>query len=424
MRAGQEAGHQVNFDNNDGNPEGISIAQFNVDNGARVTSTTAFLDKTTRSSLKNLVVVTKTLVSKLMTEDGRITGVQTIPTSKTGINVPIVILARREVILTAGCFQSPQLLLLSGIGPAEDLEAIGIPVVHDLQAVGQNLQDHSSLTCEFLIEPSIKGHNQLLNDPVALEYAIKQYQSTNDGPLSVFGASAATIFPKIPRLSESDEYAKLPMITKEFLNAKNRPSTEIWMHSGPLFYTGPCLPDASVLVIQGLCQNNLSQGYLKLATKNPRDLPLINPGYLTHPYDVEIAKETVREILKLAKTATFSSIIQSTLLGPRSPTDPSELPSVTGEDDKIIEDFVRDTLTQGFHSMSTCIMGRPSDRNKVVGPNFQVDGLKGLRIADMSVCPILTSNHTQINAYLIGERCAELVIEDNGRERTRNGSKL
>lgn len=413
MLAGQEAGHEINLDNNDGDLEGISIAQFNIDNGVRVTSTTAFLDKNTRSRLKNLMVITKTMVSRLITENGRVIGIQVLPTSKTSADIPITIKARKEVILTAGCFQTPQLLLLSGIGPAEHLEELGIPVVHDLPAVGQNLRDHSALACEFIIDPSIKGHNQLLNDPVVLKNALNQYKATGSGPLSVFGASAAIIFPKIPALLESDEYTRLPLETKNFLSVKNRPSTEIWLHSGPLFYTGTCPPDASVLVIEGLCQNNLSRGSLKLATKQPRDFPLIDPGYLTHPYDLEIAKETVREILKLAKTPTFSNIIRSILLGPRSSADSNKLPEVTGVDDGITEDFVRDTLTQGFHSMSTCVMGKSSESNKVVRTDFRVEGLEGLRIADMSVCPILTSNHTQINAYLIGERCAELVLAEH-----------
>jgi hypothetical protein len=104
MSAGQEAGHQVNLDNNDGNPERISIAQFNVHNGERATSATAFLDTNTRSSLKNLVVVAKTLVSKLIIKTGQITGVQVLPTTKIGRDVPATLHARKEVILTAGCF--------------------------------------------------------------------------------------------------------------------------------------------------------------------------------------------------------------------------------------------------------------------------------------------------------------------------------
>jgi choline dehydrogenase len=144
------------------------------------------------------------------------------------------------------------------------------------------------------------------------------------------------------------------------------------MHSGQLFYTGPCPADVSVLVIEGLCQNNVSRGSLKLASTNLRDFPQIDPGYLTHPYDVQIAVETVREILKLAETKAFSSIIESILLGPRSPLNEKLLALSSAIDDTVIEEFVRETLTQGFHSMSTCVMGKSTDESKVVGNDFKL----------------------------------------------------
>ncbi|RDW95046.1 hypothetical protein BP5796_00809 [Coleophoma crateriformis] len=413
MQAGQEAGHQVNLDNNDGDPLGISIAQFNVDNGARVTSATAFLGQDARLKMSNLVVVTKTFVSRLVASKDSITGVELLSSVSSGPDSPISIKANREVILTAGCFQTPQLLLLSGIGPSLQLKELGIPVVKDIPAVGQNIQDHSAFACEFIITPSIPGHNQLLHNPVALEKAVKEYNATKTGPLATFGASASIIFPKLPRVLNSKDFDALPSETKMFLDKRTRPSTEIWMHSGPLFYTGPCPPDASVLVIEGLCQNNLSRGSLKLKSRDPRQLPEIDPGYLSHPFDVRIAVETLREIVKMAQTPTFSSIIQSILLGPRSPSDSSKLASIAGDDEAVLEEFMRETLTQGFHSMSTCVMGKEGETNRVVGKDFKVDGIKGLRIADMSVCPILTSNHTQVNAYLIGERCAEFVLKDS-----------
>jgi hypothetical protein len=128
-------------------------------------------------------------------------------------------------------------------------------VIKDLP-VGQNLHDPSALACEFIIDPSIAGHNQLLNDPAALKEATERYAATKDGTLSMFGASAAIVFPKFPQLDDTPEFRALLPSTKDFLEATGRPSTEIWMHSGPLFYAGPCPPDASALVVEGLCQNN------------------------------------------------------------------------------------------------------------------------------------------------------------------------
>jgi choline dehydrogenase-like flavoprotein len=421
MRAGQEAGHKVNLDNNDGDEEGISIAQFNVNNGTRVTSSTAYLE-TSVKDMKNLIVVTNALASKLLIENKQVKGVEILHANKLGGREKVVAWAMKEVILTAGCFQSPHLLLLSGIGPAEDLGTLEIPLIANIP-VGQNLQDHSALACEFIIDPTIAGHNQLLNDPKELKEATERYAQTKDGPLAMFGASAAIIFPKLQQLHRTKEFKELDNATRTFLEAKGRPSTEIWMHSGPLFYTGPCPPDASVLVIEGLCQNNLSRGSLKLASSDPRELPNIDPGYLSHPYDIHIAIETIRSILQLARTPTFSSIIQSVLLGPRSPVDEKTLAADSGEDDTVIEVFVRETLTQGFHSMSTCTMGKDENKNKVVDKQFKVVGVERLRVADMSVCPILTCNHTQVNAYLIGQRCAELIVGEWGGVK-RRGTKL
>lgn len=410
MTASEEAGHHVNPDNNDGDTIGVSIAQFNVDLGTRVTSATAFLDESSKQRLNNLVVVTGTLCSKIRFHDKSISGVELLPTTEIEGRNSVEVGCRREVVLTAGTFQSAQLLLLSGIGPAADLASVGIPVVNDLQAVGQNMQDHTALACEFIVRDDIAGHNQLLNNPVALKAAMEEYQCSQTGPLAMFGASAVIIFPVLEKLLFSKAFQGLPERTTSFLTKRGRPSTEIWMHSGPLFYLGPCPEDASVLVIEGLCQNNISRGTLKLSSNDPRTPPTIDIAYLSHQYDLQVAIETVREIIRLSRTPAFSAIIKTALLAPGI----SEPQSVTSlrDDDASIEKFVRETLTQGFHAMSTCIMGKSEDSNKVVTSDFRVQGVEGLRIADMSVCPILTSNHTQINAYLIGERCSMLILQD------------
>lgn len=407
----EQVGHVVNPDNNDGNAEGLAIAQFNTDNGVRRTSATAFLHPEARSRLDNLTIITDTLCSKVLFEGKRAVGVELL--SATDQSSPLTrVRTAREVILCAGAFASPQILLLSGVGPKEDLAQQGVPCVHNLPAVGQNIQDHTALACEFIIDKSIAGHNQLLNDATALEAAREEYEKSQTGPLAMFGASAIVLFPRLAGLFATQEFANLPAETRRFLKTEGLPSTEIWMHGGPLFYLGPCPPDASVLCVEGLCQNNQSRGKLTLASTNPRDLPRIDPAYLAHPYDLRIAVETLREIIKVAESPAISSIRVSTLHGPRSPMDESVLASADGRDDAILEKFVKETLTQGFHSMSTCVMGRAGEENRVVGSDFKVVDVEGLRVADMSVCPILTTNHTQINAYLIGERCADLVLKD------------
>ena len=414
LQASEEAGHEICQDLNDGNPLGASVTQSNVDNGVRVTSAGAFLGR--QHHYENVTIVTGALASRLVFHGHRIVGVEILRAEEQQDAQPILVHAKEEVILTAGSFQTPQLLLLSGIGPASHLSSLGIPVIQNLPAVGVNMQDHSALSCEFVVKPEIVSHNQLLNDARALKEATAEYQSSHTGPLAVFGCSAAVLFPRLDGVLRSPEMENLLHAQRTFIEAKHRPSTEIWMHSGPLLYTGPCPPDASVLCIEGLCQNNLSRGSLHLSSRDPRRLPIISPEYLSHSYDLRVAKETLREILRLTETPSFSSIIESVLQGPRSAHDQSKLSS-SDADDTVLEKFVRENLTQGFHAMSTCVMGASTEPNRVVGPDFQVQGIQGLRIADMSVCPILTSNHTQVNAYLIGERCAEMIIADTYRSK-------
>ncbi|KAK5384020.1 hypothetical protein LTR20_008152 [Exophiala xenobiotica] len=403
LEASEQAGHVLNPDNNDGDPIGFAIAQFSVRDGVRVTSANAFLGQAQRQRLSNLTIVNNTLCSRVLFRATKTTGVELVPSkpssSSGGPRRAVCVGVNQEVIPTAGTFQSAQLLLLSGIGPQADLEALSIPVVVESPAVGQRIRDHSAFACEYIVTPEIAGHNQLLNSPDLLKVAQEDYALTKTGPMAMFGASAALIFPRLPAVLSSTEFNQVDKTTQDFLEEPTRPSTEIWMHSGPLFYMGPCPPDASVLVIEGLNQNCLSEGHLRLRSRSPYDLPLVDPRYLTHPLDHRVAIETVREILRLARTDALGKIIQKPLLAP------------TGDSEAHLDNFIRDNLTQGFHSMGSCVMGRSDDPRRVVNSRFEVEGIQGLRVADMSVCPILTCNHTQVNAYLIGFRCAELVVQ-------------
>ena len=374
----------------------------------RVNSANAFLGHQHRQD--NVTVATDALASRLAwAERGciRVIGVEVLRAKQQAMQ-PIVVHAKEEVILTAGAVQSPHLLLLSGVGPMSHLASLGIPVVQDLPAVGANLQDHSRVSCAVAINQEILGQNQVLRDPRQLKEATAEYQSTHTGPLAFLGSSGAVLFPRLEGILRSHETASLPHAKRKFIEATHRPTTEIWMTSMPV---GLCSPDTSVLSLNGFCQNNLSRGSVRLSSRDPRQFPIVDPGYLSHGYDLRVAKETLREILRLTETPSLLSIIESALLGPRSAHDQSKLAS-SDADDTVLENFVREHLSQGYHIMSTCVMGPSTDPNRVVGPDFRVQGVQGLRVADLSVCPILTSNHTQANAYLIGERYAEMIVAD------------
>ena len=275
------------------------------------------------------------------------------------------------------------------------------------------MQDYSAVPIELLIDTSIAGHNQLLRNPEALASARKEYDTHQTGPLAIFGASEAVLFARLPELYASSEFQSLSSESQTHLSNSSRPSTEIWFHSGPIFYRDPLDDDDRVLATVGLCQNNLSKGSVRLESSDPRRYPLIDPGYCTEPYDWRIAIETVKLQLRIFKTPALQLIIRKPLLGPGNLDAAGNLTLCAQDDEEAIRTFLAETLDHGYHAMSTCVMGGEENKERVVDPQFRVVGLEGLRVADMSVCPILTNNHTQINAYLIAERCAQSILGEN-----------
>jgi choline dehydrogenase-like flavoprotein len=161
--------------------------------------------------------------------------------------------------------------------------------------------------------------------------------------------------------------------------------------SGPLYYKGDALKETdSVIAHEILLQNCLSKGSVKLASADPLIPPLVDPNYLSHPYDVRMAIEALRQLLRIAQTDTYRKILKGTLVGPwfqlgnLEDLDPDTLP------EDVLEEFARDTITQGLHGVSTCKMSRADDLMGVVDNEFRVRGVNGLRVADISVCPMLT----------------------------------
>lgn len=409
LKACNNTGIPLCLDNNSGNPIGASLAQFNNSNGVRSYAANAYLDASTRQKLSNLKIMTDASILKVRIEDEKAVGVEL---REETTNVDLFVTCRREVILSAGTFGSPQILMHSGIGPREQLASVGIPCVRDLAGVGQNMLDHSILTVEYRVDDSIPAHNQIFADPKLLADADSQYARDRTGPHSEFGTSGSVAFPRMQRLYQSPEFGELNDYQKSYMLEETRPSAEIWLGSGPSAYTGEILPEHSYMTFELLLQNNLSRGTLALRSNNPSEPPIIDPAFLSHPYDKRIAIETVRQALSIGKSGVYADVIRDMVHGPR------------GDDDASILEFVRANLGQGYHSLGTCAMGPESNSARVVDVEFKVVGVQGLRVADLSVCPILTCNHTQINAYLIGEKCASTTANCHNTERVASVARL
>lgn len=396
VKACQEIGINICHDINSGNPVGVGLAQTNTRNGVRSYAANAYLDDDFRARHPNLTIRTNTTVRRLVFEGRRVVGV--VVSHPDGDREEAAIMCNEQVLLCGGTIASPQILLSFGIGPKDELTQLGIEVVQDAPGVGRGMLDHSILTLEYRVTDPAIDHRRLFDDKALLEAAEAQYQRDRTGPLSVFGTSGAVAFPKIERLQESSEFADLSQEIKEYLMHPERPSAEIWLGSGYAAYQGPVIPGEAFATHELLLQNNLSRGAVTLERSEGGLRVVIDPGYLSHPYDRRIAIKTIRTTLELSRAKAYDGVIEEMVHGPKK------------DDDESILDFVRTNLGQGFHSVGTCRMGTDPDPMNVVDTDFNVKGVEGLKVADLSVCPILTCNHTQINAYLIGARCAESLI--------------
>lgn len=244
--------------------------------------------------------------------------------------------------------------------------------------------DHSILSIEYLLQPqSQPDHAQLFLSPNLLSAAKAEYADSKSGPLAMFGSSSVVAFPKLPLLYSSPEFAVLPPGVRQYMLEPTRPSAEIWLGSGPAAYNGDGDEKLSVedsyMTHELLLQNNLSTGSVTLASKNPREAALVDPNFLSHPFDQRIAIETVREAVRLANGRAYEGIIRKKVHGP----------DVGASDEELLQ-FARKNLGQGYHSMGTCKMGAIEDKMAVVDTRFRVIGTEGLRVADLSVCPVLT----------------------------------
>ncbi len=350
--------------------EGVAPIQMNVRGGFRRSTARAYL-KPARGR-PNLRVETGVSVQKLLVEAGRVVGCQ----ARRADGSVAEFRAAREVVLCAGAVMSPTLLMLSGIGDGAALQALGIPVVHALPGVGQNLQDHLIVRFGFRTRPARTLNEltatKLRMGAMALGYALKR-----TGPMAV-GATEATLFARVTPGAEEAE------VQFQFINFSLTPGRgyELPKHPGFMFNFGQCRPD--------------SRGSLTLRSPDPADKPAIRANYLSHPNDQHVMLESSRLARRLARTAPFADFVTEELQPP---------PDVV-ENDAMLA-YIRETGTTVYHPCGTCRMG--DDATAVVDPQLRLRGLAGLRIADASVMPLVPSSNIQPAVMMIAERAAEMM---------------
>lgn len=330
--------------NGDRQEDGAGLLQFSVTKDfQRASAAVAYLDPARERP--NLAVETGAEATRLLFDGDRASGVEYVQGGRT-----YQASARREVIVCAGAFLSPKLLLLSGIGPAEHLRSLGIPVVCDLPGVGQNLQDHLQL-------------------PVVYQSRVPRTM-----PKLLTGN---TLFTN----TRTDRVDAPPDLQLNFTPALPAPFVPILNVPVPVGIFLPILiqPD--------------SVGEVRLRSADPHDPPVINPNYLHADADVQTLREALRIIRKLVKTGPMAEQYEGEL----SPGLDSDL-----------DTFIRTQTTTIWHPVGSCRIG--TDDMAVVDPALRVRGVRGLRVADASVMPTVTSGNTQAACFVIGEKAADLVL--------------
>lgn len=379
LKACQENGINYNPDFNSGKQAGCGLYQVTMRDGLRCSAAVAYLNPA--RSRRNLRIETNSKVLRVLVENGRAVGVEYQQGSQRK-----VLRAEREVIVSAGAIGSPTLLLRSGIGPADHLRSVGVPVVHDLKGVGENLQDHVDM---FLIYELTGPHSYDKYKKLHWQaWAGLQYALFRNGPVTSNICEGGLFW-----YGKDDD--PLPNLQYHFLPGAG-------VEEG-----ADSVPSGNGCTLNVYQTRPRSRGTIRLRDGNPSSAPLVDPNYLADPYDVECLAEGVRIGQEIMQQSALSKYV-SRSYRPLQPLN-------------TIEDrmrFVRETAQGALHPSGACKMG--TDEMAVVDPQFRVHGIEGLRVADTSIMPTLVSGNTNAPSMMLGERLSDFI---RGRTMAGAGSK-
>jgi choline dehydrogenase len=289
---------------------------------------------------------------------------------------------RGEVIMAAGSIGSPQIMMLSGIGPAADLSKLGIPLTLDKPGVGANLHDHLQLRTIYKVT-GIRTLNEMYSSLAQKAWMGVNYALFRRGPLTMAPSQLGAFTKSDPSLDRADlQYHIQPLSLDKFGDP---------LHSFPAF-------TASVANVRPT-----SRGTLKLKSADPTDAPAISPNYLATPEDQRVAAESIRITRR---------IVAQPALQKYSPVEYLPGPQVRDDDEAALVKSAGDIGTTIFHPVGTARMGRDDDPRAVVDARLRVIGIEGLRVADASVMPSITSGNTNSPTMMIAEKAAAMILED------------
>lgn len=293
----------------------------------------------------------------------------------------------------------------SGIGPADELTKFNIPVIQDLPAIGHGLRDHFFVPLILKRDPSTNDRNTFFQDPTAMASAMRQWEKDGTGPWARYGCQLGIGWFKSPQVTSSAEFQALPASVQVLFNRETIPHYEIITHFPVHFIYPQLFQDYSYICMLVFLMNEQSTGSARLQSSNPNEPLLFDPKFLSHPFDQRACIEIFRHLWEVTKHEAFAEDTVSTIMGPAS------------ESDEDILQFWKENLSSSWHMTGTAKMGKDGADDAVVDCQFRVLGIEGLRVADMSVVPVLTNNHTQATAYVTGATCADVLIREYGLDK-------
>ena len=378
IRAGEEIQIPHNPDFNGATQEGIGTYQNTVKGGTRMSTARAYIHPIRKR--RNLRIEKRALATKVLFDGKRATGVKYVQNGQTR-----QAFAGREVILSSGAINSPQLLQLSGVGPGELLKSKGLEVIRSLPGVGQHLQDH--LGIDFIYRSKVPTLNDQLHSWHGKLWHGMRYILTRGGPLSLGVNQGGGFVRTRPGLNRPNMQLFFSPVSYTKAPPGRRPLMNPDPFSGFLTGAQPTRPT--------------SRGFLEIKSANPFEAPAIHPNYLSTEFDRQEMIEGMRFLRKLAEAPALADIIESEI--------------APGKNVQTDEEFISDIRARAssvFHPVSTCRMG-PDPERDVVDQRLRTYGLKNLRVVDASIFPTITSGNTNAPAIMVAEKGADFILQDH-----------
>ncbi len=350
--------------------EGVGYYQLTTHKGLRCSTAAAYLKPIKKR--QNLTILTNSQACKIIFEDKKAVGIEIIRDG-----VKSIVRANKEVILSAGAILSPQLLQLSGVGPAPLLREFNIPIVKDLPGVGENLQDHLQYRLIYELNQPISTNDQLSSWFGQLQMGL-DWLLFRGGPLSI-GINQGGLFTRVMKDSKTpDIQFHLATLSAEMAGGKVHPFSGFTM---------------------SVCQlRPESRGYVRIQSADPLTPPKMFANYLSTQYDRDTSIAAIKYARKIAQTEPIRSLITREV----KPNNPQS-------DEEILE-FCRNTGATIFHPTGTCQMGSDDNPMAVLDAELKVRGVEGLRVVDCSAMPTVPSGNTNWPAVMLAERASDLIL--------------